>query len=111
MKQKLARIREAAIEAREKLSYSNTADPNMIAKLDKIIRGAVLVKWMHHIAACFFIVFAAVFISLVYPDAKSMMLIAGFAMAGYAISRFGVAIQLKLYDRTIGKVRSTVLNG
>lgn len=108
MNKKLDKIRARAIEAREKLSYANADDQGTIAKLDKIIRGAVLVKWMHLFAAISFIVFAAVFTYLVYPDAKFMILMLGFAAGGYAISWIGIVIQMKLYNRTIGKVRSAL---
>lgn len=108
MNKKLDKIRAKAIETREKLSFANVDDRKMIAKLDKIIRGAVLVKWMHLFSAVTFIVFAAVFMYLVYPDTKFMLLMAGFAAGGYAISWIGIVVQIKLYNRTIGKIRSAL---
>ncbi len=108
MNKKLDKIRAEAIEVREKLSYANPGDRKHIGKLDKIIRGAVLVGWIHLLASIFFIIFAVVFLYLTYPDAKFMAVILGFAVGGYAISWFGIMIQMKLFDRTIGKVRSAL---
>lgn len=106
MNRKLKTIRTKAIEAREKLSYADGDDQRMIGKLDKIIRGAVLVKWMHLFAAVFFCIFALFFLYLMYPDANAMMLIAGFATVGYAVCWLGVLIQIRIYNHTIGKVQS-----
>ena len=106
MNKKLDKIRTRAIGLREKLSYANVGDQPAIAKLDKIIRGAVLVKWIHFFAAVSFIIYAAVFTYLVYPDAQSMLLMLGIAACGYTISFLGIVIQMNLYNRTIGKVRS-----
>lgn len=106
MNRKLDRIRANAIGIREQLSCANPDDQRKIAKLDKIIRGAVLIKWMHLLAVIFFIVFAAVFICLMYPDAKDMLLVSSFAAAGYAISWMGIVIQIKIYSHAIGKVQS-----
>lgn len=111
MVKKLNAIRAKAIEARERLTSADVGDQSLIVKLDRIILGTVLVKWMHRFAAVFFIVFAAVFISLVYPDPKFMTLMAGFAAGGYAICLLGVVVQMKLYNRTIGKVRATLKTG
>jgi hypothetical protein len=108
MNQKLDKIRTTAIGLREKLSYANAGDQPAIAKLDKIIRGAVLVKWMHLFAVVSFIAFAAVFIFLMYPDVQSMLLMLGIAACGYTISFLGIVVQMKLYNRTIGKVRSVL---
>lgn len=106
MNKKLDQIRASAIEIREQLSYAKPDDQKKIAKLDKIIRGAVIVKWMHLLAVVFFIVYTAVFIYLMYPDAKAMFLTSSFAAAGYAISWIGIVIQIKIYNHTIGKVQS-----
>jgi hypothetical protein len=108
MSNKFDSIRAKAIEAREKLSYANAGDQRTIAKLDKIIRGAMLVKWMHLLAVIFFIVFALFFMYLMYPDAKAMLLMLSFAAGGYAISWVGIVIQIKLYNHTIGKVQSAL---
>ena len=108
MNKKLDKIRTTAIGLREMLSYANTCDQPAIAKLDKIIRGAVLVKWMHLFAVVSFIIFAAVFAYLVYPEFQFMLLMLGIAAGGYAISLLGIAVQIKLYNRTIGKVRSVL---
>ncbi len=111
MNQKLKSIRGKAIKAREKLSYANAGDQRAIVKLDKIIRGTVLVKWMHLIAVIFFIVFTVFFIFLMYPDIKMMLLILGFAAGGYFISWIGVVIQMKLYTQTIDKAQSSLQTG
>lgn len=108
MNKRLNGIRVKAIEIREKLSYANPDEQKKIAKLDKIIRGTVLVKWMHLFACIAFIVIAAVFMYLVYPDAKAMALILSFALGGYLICLFGVLIQMKMFDHAIGKVRSAL---
>jgi threonine/homoserine/homoserine lactone efflux protein len=108
MNKKLEEIRSKAIEAREKLSYANTGDQRTIARLDKIIRGAVLVKWMHRFAALFFIVFAAAFTYLTYPDARIMLLMLGIAAVGYAVCWIGIVVQMKIYAHTIGKARSAL---
>jgi hypothetical protein len=105
MNKKLISIREKAIKIREKLSYEKTDDQRHIGKLDKIIRGTVLVKWMHLFAVVFFLIFAAFFTYLVYPDAKFMILMLSFAVGGYAVSLLGVIIQIKLYERTINKIQ------
>jgi hypothetical protein len=105
MNKKLISIREKAIKVREKLSYEKADDQRHIGKLDKIIRGTVLVKWMHLFAAVFFLIFAAFFTYLVYPDAKFMILMLSFAAGGYAVSLLGVIIQMKLYERTINKIQ------
>lgn len=57
MNKKLQAIRTRAIKIRETLSYEKTEDRKKIAKLDRIIRGAVYIKWMHLFAAVFFIAF------------------------------------------------------
>ncbi len=106
MNKRFDKIRAEAIEVREKLSYANPDDQSHIEKLDKIIRGAVLFKWIHLLASFFFIIFAASFLYFTYPDIKFMMVISGLAAGGYAISWFGMIVQLKLFERTIGKVRS-----
>jgi hypothetical protein len=111
MNKKLDKIRTTAIGLREKLSYANAGDQPAIAKLDKIIRGAVLVKWMHLFAVVSFIIYAAVFTYLVYPDAQSMLLMLGIAACGYTISFLGIVIQIKLYKRSIGKVRAVLKSG
>jgi VIT1/CCC1 family predicted Fe2+/Mn2+ transporter len=108
MKKRLDKIRAAAIETREKLSYANADDRKAIAKLDRVILGAVLVKWIHLFAAVSFAVLAAVFMYLVYPDAKFMLLMLSFAAVGYAVSWLGIVIQMKLYDHTIDKVRAAL---
>ena len=105
MNQNLETIRIRAIAAREKLSYANGDDQRIIARLDKIIRGAVLVKWMHLFAALFFCIFALFFLYLMYPDAEAMMLIAGFAAGGYAVCWIGVLVQIKIYSHAIAKVQ------
>jgi hypothetical protein len=104
MNKKLQATRTRAIKIRETLSYETTEDQKKIAKLDKIIRGTVMVKWMHLIAAVFFIAFALVFMFLMYPDVKAMMIMAGMAACGYAVSWLGVFIQIKMYDHTIGRM-------
>lgn len=96
MNKKLNRIRQEAIKVREKLSYEKTDDQRHIGKLDKIIRGTVLVKWMYVLAGLFFLIFAAFFTYLVYPDAKFMILMLSFAVGGYAVSLLGVFIHLIL---------------
>lgn len=108
MNRKLSEIKKKAIQARENLTYGKIDDQRYIGKLDKIIRGAVLVKWMHRIACIFFITFAAFFMYMVYPQAKAMMLMLGFATGGYGVSLLGIIIQMKLYERTIGKVQSAL---
>lgn len=111
MKKKLDKIRAAAIQTREKLSYDNTDDRKAIAKLDRVILGAVLVKWIQLFAAVSFAVLAAVFMYLVYPDVKIMLLMLGFAAVGYAVSWLGIVIQIKLYNHTIDKVRAALKPG
>ena len=59
---------------------------------------------MHLIAAVFFIAYALVFMFQMYPNAKAMMIMLGMAVCGYAFSWFGVFIQIKIYDHTIGKM-------
>ena len=108
MNKRLDAIRARAIEIREKLSYANSNEQKNIAMLEKIIRGAVLVKWMHLLAGIFFLCFAALFMYLMYPDAKAMVLMLGFAAGGYIVSQLGIMIQIKLYDRSIYKAQSTL---
>ena len=108
MNKRLDAIRTRAIEIREKLSYSNPDEQKNIAMIEKIIRGAVLVKWMHLLAGIFFFFFAVIFTYLMYPDAKAMVLMLGFAAGGYIVSRLGIMIQIKLYDRSIYKAQSTL---
>ncbi len=104
MNKKLKGIREQAIKVREKLSYNKADEQRYIGQLDKIIRGTVLVKWMHLIAGIFFVVFTAIFTCLVYPKAQIMMIMLGFGVVGYGVTLLGVIIQIKLYERTIGKL-------
>jgi hypothetical protein len=108
MKKRLDKIRAEAIQTREKLSYANADDQKAIAKLDRVILGAVLVKWIHLFAAVSFAVLAAVFMYMVYPEAKIMLLMLSFAAVGYAVSWLGIVIQMRLYSHTIGKVRAAL---
>ena len=109
MNKKLGAIREQAIKVREELSYNNSDEQRYIGQLDKIIRGTVLVKWMHLIAGIFFAVFTSVFTCLVYPEAEIMMIMLAFGVVGYGVTLLGVMIQIKLYERTIGRVQSVLL--
>lgn len=106
MRKRLNSIKENAINEREKLSYYQTDNQRHIGKLDKIIRGTVLVKWLHLFAGIFFLIFAIFFTSMVYPDTKFMIVMLGFALGGYGVSLLGVIIQMRLYERAISKVQS-----
>ncbi len=44
----------------------------------------------------------------IYQTEQIVMLMAGFALGGYTVSLIGVVVQLKLYDRFIGKLRLTL---
>lgn len=101
MNKKLNSIRERAIQARENLSSEKADDLGHIVKLNKIIRGTVLVKWMHFFAVVFYLIFAGFFTHMVYPEVKMMIILLGFAAGGYAVTLLGVVIQIKLYERTI----------
>ena len=101
MNKKLNSIREKAIQARENLSFEKADDQSHIVKLNKIIRGTVLVKWMHFFAGVFYLIFAVFFTHMVYPEVKMMIILLGFAVGGYAVTLLGVVIQIKLYERTI----------
>lgn len=104
MNKKLQATRTRAIKIRETLSYKRTEDQKKIAKLDRIIRGTVYVKWMHLFAAVFFIAFALVLMFLTYPDVKAMIFILGITACGYTVSWLSVLIQIKMYDHTIDKM-------
>lgn len=104
MNKKLQAIRTRAIKIRETLSYEKTEDQKKIAKLDNIIRGTVYVKKMYLIAAVFFVAFTLVFLFLMYPDVKAMMVMLGFGVGGYAFSWFVIFVQTKIYDHAIGKM-------
>jgi len=106
---KLGAIREQAIKVREKLSYNKAEEQRYIGQLDRIIRGTVLVKWMHILAGIFFAAFTATFTCLVYPEAQIMMVMLAFGVGGYGVTLLGVIIQIKLYERTIGKVQSVLV--
>ena len=93
---------------REKLSYANTEHHKAITSMDKIIRGAVLMKWMYLLATIFFIIFGAYFLFMVYPEIQFMLVILGFLIGGYAITFFGSMVQIKIFNRTIEKVRLTL---
>ena len=62
---------------REKLSYANTEHHKAITSMDKIIRGAVLMKWMYLLATIFYIIFGAYFLFMVYPEIQFMLVILG----------------------------------
>lgn len=93
---------------REELTAQDIDQHVAITKLDKIIRGTVLVEWLHRLAVAFFILFTAIFLYLLYPDAKAMVVTSAIAACGYVVSLIGVFIQLKLYHYTVGKIGATV---
>ncbi len=105
---KLNEARTKAIELREKLSYANLEDQKHIIKLDKIVRGAVLVKRMHIFAAVFCIIFTAFFLYFMYPNAIGIMIILGLAGGCYALILAGIILQIKLYNHTIKKIKSAI---
>lgn len=72
------------------------------------LNAAVFIKWLHLIAAVFFIVFALVFIFVMYLDVKDMMIMLAMAACGYAFCWFCVFLQIKMYDYTIGKMGSAL---
>lgn len=105
MNKKLKDLKEKAIRIREGLTYDKKNERCHIGKLDKIIRGTVLVKWMHLFSAIFFFIFATFFTIMMYPEVRMIILMLGFAAVGYAISLLGVIIQMKLYERTVNKIQ------
>lgn len=109
MNKKLGTIREQAIKVREKLSYDHENEQRYIGQLDKITRGTALVKWMHIIAGIFFAAFTAIFTYLVYPEYQIIMIILAFGVMGYGVTLLGIIIQIKLYERTIGKAQTALV--
>jgi hypothetical protein len=101
MNKKLNSIRKKAIQVKENLTFGKTDDQSRIVKLNRIIRGTVLVKWMHFFAAVFYLIFAAFFTHMVYPEVKMMLILLGFAAGGYTVTLLVIVIQIKLYERTI----------
>ncbi len=109
MKERLSTIRENAIAVRECLSDGLADHQDYIFKLERIIRGTRFVKWLHRLAAIFFILFAVFFVSLLYPSVQSMLIMLGIAVCGYGVSLLSILVQMKLYERTIFKIESQTL--
>lgn len=103
---KLENVRKAAISVRERMISTNDGDKRTFAKIDKIIRGAVYVKYMHRLAMIFFIVWAIVFLYLMYPDATGMIIPAVGCAIAYAVCFTGILIQIQIYRRTIKKAQA-----
>jgi len=106
MKQRLNSIRDNAITVREGLSGDHADNRRLALQLDRIIRGTNYVQWMHRIAIVFFVLFAAFFVTMVYPSTTHMLTILGFAVGGYVVCLLGILFQMKLYERTIAKAKS-----
>lgn len=106
MKKKLNAIREKAIKVRESLTYDKADDRSHIGKIDRIIRGTVIAKWLYLLASIFFPIYAVFFTYMMYPKVKFIIIELAFAVGGYAVCLIGGAVQIKLYERTIAKVQS-----
>lgn len=105
---KMVNIRQAAIDVREELIRTNGGNKRILSKIEKIIRVAVYLKWMHRLAMLFFMVWAAAFLYLMYPDAKGMIFISIICALGYVVSLTFISIQIKRYRNTIKKAHADI---
>jgi len=108
MKKRLEEIKSKAIKVREKLSTDNPEQRTQIKKVDRIIRGTTYVKWMLMISLAFTIIYLLACIILFYPKIKFMLAFSGIAALCCIVCLFSVAIQAKLYDRTINDIQDMI---
>jgi hypothetical protein len=108
MKKRLDEIKSKAIKVREKLSSDNPEQQAHITKVDRIIRGTTYVKWMLMISLAFTIIYLLACIILFYPKIKFMLAFSGIAALCCIVCLFSVAIQAKLYDRTINDIQDMI---
>jgi hypothetical protein len=108
MKKRLEEIKSKAIKVREKLSTDNPEQRTQIKKVDRIIRGTTYVKWMFMISIAFAIIYLLACIILFYPKIKFMLAFSGIAALCCIVCLFSVAIQIKLYDRTIDDIQDNL---
>jgi uncharacterized membrane protein len=111
MKKRLDDIKSKAIKLREKLSYNNPEQKEHITKMDRIIRGTSYVKWMLMISLALSIAYLIASIIFFYPKIEFMLAFSGIAVICFAVCLSSVAIQAKLYDRTINKTQELLDSG
>ncbi len=108
MNKRLDEIKSKAIKVREKLSSDDPEQRANIKKVDRIIRGTTYVKWMLIISLAFTIIYLLACIIMFFPKIKFMLAFSGIAALCCIVCLFSVAIQVRLYDRTIDDIQDMI---
>lgn len=111
MKKRLDEIKSKAIRLREKLTNNNPEQREYIKKIDRVIRGTTYVKWMLMISLALSVTYLIASIIFFYPKIEFMLAFSGIAVICFAVCLSSVAIQAKLYDRTINKTQDLLDSG